>query len=32
MTYLAMSDAGIREEMVLKVAILAEKFTTDLRW
>lgn len=31
-TYLATSDAAIREEMVLKIAILAEKFTDDLNW
>lgn len=31
-TYLAASDAAIREEMVLKIAILAEKFTDDLNW
>ena len=31
-TYLAASGAGIREEMVLKIAILAEKFTDDLNW
>jgi Adaptin N terminal region len=32
MTYLAVSDAAMREEMVLKIAILAEKFSTDPRW
>lgn len=31
-TYLAASDAAIREEMVLKIAILSEKFTDDLNW
>ncbi|CAM9231402.1 unnamed protein product, partial [Ectocarpus sp. 13 AM-2016] len=31
-TYLAASGAAIREEMVLKIAILAEKFTDDLNW
>ena len=31
-TYLPASAVEIREEMVLKIAILAEKFTTDLRW
>lgn len=30
--HLAMADAAIREEMVLKIAILAEKYATDLRW
>lgn len=30
--YLAVADLSIREEMVLKIAILAEKFATDLRW
>jgi AP-2 complex subunit alpha len=30
--YLAVADATIREEMVLKIAILAEKYATDLRW
>ena len=30
--YLASSDAAMREEMVLKIAILAEKFTDDLNW
>ncbi|CAM9336963.1 unnamed protein product [Chrysoparadoxa australica] len=32
MLHLSTSDAAIREEMVLKIAILAEKFTTDLNW
>lgn len=31
-TYLGSSGAAIREEMVLKIAILAEKFTDDLNW
>jgi len=30
--YLAVADAAIREEMVLKIAILAEKYATDLKW
>jgi AP-2 complex subunit alpha len=30
--HLALADAAIREEMVLKIAILAEKYATDLRW
>ena len=30
--HLANADASIREEMVLKIAILAEKYSTDLRW
>lgn len=30
--HLVMADAAIREEMVLKIAILAEKYATDLRW
>eukprot|EP00980_Cylindrotheca_fusiformis_P006242 scaffold1336_cov158-Cylindrotheca_fusiformis.AAC.4 len=30
--HLVMADAVIREEMVLKIAILAEKYATDLRW
>ena len=30
--YLVVADASIREEMVLKIAILAEKYATDLRW
>ncbi len=29
---LSVADAAIREEMVLKIAILAEKYATDLRW
>lgn len=32
MTYLSTSDAAIREEMVLKIAILAEKYARDMRW
>lgn len=31
-TNLSVADAAIREEMVLKIAILAEKYSTDLRW
>lgn len=31
-TNLATADAGIREEMVLKIAVLAERYATDLRW
>jgi AP-2 complex subunit alpha len=31
-TNLSVADAAIREEMVLKIAILAEKYATDLRW
>ena len=30
--HLIVADASIREEMVLKIAILAEKYATDLRW
>jgi len=30
--HLIIADAAIREEMVLKIAILAEKYATDLRW
>lgn len=30
--HLTIADAAIREEMVLKIAILAEKYATDLRW
>ena len=30
--YLVLADAAICEEMVLKIAILAEKYATDLRW
>lgn len=30
--HLSQADAAIREEMVLKIAILAEKYATDLRW
>jgi AP-2 complex subunit alpha len=29
---LATADVAIREEMVLKIAILAERYATDLRW
>ncbi|KAI9728242.1 MAG: hypothetical protein M1834_007735 [Cirrosporium novae-zelandiae] len=30
--YLSSADYGIREEMVLKIAILAEKYATDSKW
>ncbi|KAJ3028653.1 hypothetical protein HDV00_010107 [Rhizophlyctis rosea] len=30
--YLALADYAIREEMVLKIAILTEKFATDYSW
>ncbi|KAL3826811.1 hypothetical protein ACHAXA_000637 [Cyclostephanos tholiformis] len=30
--HLIVAEANIREEMVLKIAILAEKYATDLRW
>ncbi|KAJ3182002.1 hypothetical protein HDU87_000340 [Geranomyces variabilis] len=30
--YLAVADYAIREEMVLKIAILTEKFATDFKW
>ena len=30
--FLRVADYKIREELVLKIAILAEKFATDLRW
>lgn len=30
--HLVLADAAIREEMVLKIAILAEKYAADLRW
>jgi AP-2 complex subunit alpha len=29
---LATADESIIEEMVLKIAILAERYATDLRW
>lgn len=32
LTYLETADYSIREEMVLKVAILAEKYATDYSW
>jgi AP-2 complex subunit alpha len=32
LTYLAIADWQIRDEMVLKTAILAERFAPDLRW
>lgn len=31
-TYLAVAEGAIREEIVLKAAILAEKYAADLRW
>ena len=31
-TYLVAADAGIREQMVLKIAILAEKYSPNLKW
>ena len=31
-TYLVSADAAIREQMVLKIAILAEKYSKDLKW
>ena len=30
--YLVTADVAIREEMVLKIAIVAEKYATDLEW
>eukprot|EP01027_Heterolobosea_sp_BB2_P019911 GEZU01028060.1.p1 GENE.GEZU01028060.1~~GEZU01028060.1.p1 ORF type:complete len:1005 (-),score=379.00 GEZU01028060.1:294-3308(-) len=32
LSYLAVADFAIREELVLKIAILAEKFASDLTW
>ena len=32
MNFLAVADMQMREQMVLKIAIIAERFTTDLRW
>merc|ERR1719494_903705 len=32
LTYLETAHYGIREELVLKIAILAEKFASDLKW
>ena len=32
LSYLAIADYAIRDEMVLKLAILAERFAPDLRW
>jgi AP-2 complex subunit alpha len=32
LTYLQSADYSLREEMVLKVAILAEKYATDAQW
>jgi len=31
-TYLATADVAIREEMVLKIAIVAEKYARDMEW
>ncbi len=31
-TYLALSEEAIREEMVLKIAIIAERYNTDWTW
>ena len=31
-TYLVTADEMIREQMVLKIAVLAEKYATDLKW
>jgi len=31
-TYLVTADSAIREQMVLKIAILAEKYSSDLHW
>lgn len=31
-TYLEVADAGIREELVMKIAIVAEKYAQDLEW
>jgi AP-2 complex subunit alpha len=31
-TYLAVADRAIREELVLKIAIVAEKYAKDLEW
>ena len=32
LSHLALADFAIRDEMVLKIAILAERFAPDLRW
>lgn len=32
MTHLETADPAIREEMVLKIAIIAEKYANDLNW
>ena len=32
LAYLAIADFAIKDEMVLKLAILAERFAPDLRW
>ena len=31
-TYLVAADSGIREQMVLKIAVLSEKFATSKKW
>lgn len=32
LSYLAIADWAIKDEMVLKLAILAERFAPDMRW
>ena len=32
MTHLPVAEMNMREELVLKIAILAERFAKDLRW
>lgn len=32
LTHLAEADSAMKEDIVVKIAILAEKFSTDLRW
>jgi len=32
LTFIEASDQEFQEELLLKVAILAEKFATDLQW
>jgi len=32
LVYLAVADAGIKEELVLKIAILSERFASDYAW
>ncbi len=31
-TYLVAADAGIKEQMVLKIAVLAERYASNLKW